>query len=112
MRAMVIALALGLGAAGCAGTQISGAKQRGYIVMDVEPSDGLIYVDGRVMGAVDGWAGRTVVVEPGTYMLELRAPGYITQRFDVGVARDEEILLRLRMEPVLEDDLGEGESDQ
>ncbi len=112
MRAMVISIALCWGAAGCAGTQVSGAKQRGYIVLDVEPSDALIYVDGRFMGAVDGWVGQTVVVDPGAYMLELRAPGHISQRFDVAVARDEEVTLRLRMEPVLEEHLDEGERDQ
>ena len=110
MRTIVSTLAIAACVAGCAGTQVSGAKQRGFIVMDVKPSDAQIYVDGRFMGSVDGWAGQTVVVDPGSYMLELRAPGYITQRFDVAVARDEEVTLKLQMEPVLEETLGEEES--
>ncbi len=65
MRTIMATLAIAVSVAGCAGTQVSGARQRGFIVMDVEPSDALIYVDGRFMGSVDGWAGQTVVVDRG-----------------------------------------------
>ena len=97
---------------GCAGTQVAGTKARGYLRLDVTPKNARIHLDGRYAGEVDGWAAQTIVVTPGVHMLELRSPGFISQRFDIEVAAGEEVSLTLEMEPVLEEYVEEEKGDE
>ena len=76
-------------------------RRRGYLRLEVEPDRAMVLVDGDYRGEIRGWRGGVVPVVAGDRKVELRADGYITQRFDVRVGAGEEVTLRLQMEPVL-----------
>lgn len=69
-----------------------------YLRLDVEPSTAEIYLDGDYHGTVDRWRGGVVPLQPGDRRLELRADGYVTQRFDLEVGEGRELTLRVQME--------------
>ena len=70
-----------------------------YLELEVEPETAEIYVDDDYQGTVDGWRDQVVPVEPGERRIELRAEGYITQRFDVEANEGRWVTLRARLEP-------------
>lgn len=76
--------------------------QQAYLRLDVEPTSTRIFIDSQYRGIVKGWRGQIVPVEPGHRMVELRASGFITRRFDVEVGPGEQVTLQVRMEPSLE----------
>lgn len=91
--------------AGCTAVQrVSDAPSArvGYLRLNVEPVATRIYVDSEYRGLVQGWAAQTLVLQPGTRRVELRADGFMTRRFDIEVEADEQLMLDLRMEPDLE----------
>jgi len=94
-----------VGALGCSGTQRArgAASARGFVQLEVEPADAVVYIDETYSGVVSQWFQQTVPVEPGLVLLELRAEGYIPERYDLEVASGEVVTLQVRLEPVLED---------
>ncbi|WP_133621699.1 hypothetical protein [Bradymonas sediminis] len=110
MTARPYKLALGaalllLALSGCTAVQRISEPRRassGYLRLEVEPADTLIYIDADYQGRVDGWAANTVLVKPGLRQVELRADGYITRRFDIEVAAGEQSFLKVSMEAELE----------
>jgi len=88
--------------AGCATTSASGPRARGFLRFEVEPPDAEVDIDEKYSGVVNGWADGVVPVQPGLRRVTLRAPGFITQRFDLEVSAYEEVTLILALEPALE----------
>lgn len=88
----------------------SAPKGRGFLELLVDPKDAEIFVDEQYSGVVAGWHEQIVPVAPGTRKIELRAAGYITQRFDLDFGVDEQVTLELKMQrelPNLDDDTDE-----
>ena len=79
------------------------ASARAFLRVDVSPPNASIYVDEQYGGEVHRWHKQTLVLAPGTRRVELRAQGYLSQRFDVALRADELTVLKLRMEPALEE---------
>ena len=79
------------------------ATPRGFIQMNVTPKAARVYVDGRFQGQIKGWMHQTVPVSPGLRRVELKARGYITQRFDLDIQEGEILTLTLRMERQLDE---------
>lgn len=76
---------------------------RGFLQLLVEPDHAEIVLDSEYQGLVSGWLDGVIPVRPGVQRLELRADGYMTQRFDLSVAANEQVTLELSMERELED---------
>jgi hypothetical protein len=72
------------------------ARGIGGVAFNVQPGDAAIYVDGYFVGSVDDYAdGREpLLVNFGAYLVELRANGYVTEKFPVYVTMGEVIPLR------------------
>ncbi len=98
---------------GCSGMQFVGdsaPKGRGFLELLVEPKEAEVFVDEEYSGVVAGWHEQIVPVAPGMRKIELRAAGYITQRFDLDFSVDEQVTLELKMQrelPNLDDETGE-----
>lgn len=98
-----VIVALSATLVGCATTPKTTARSaRGYLRFEVVPEDAEIEIDEQYSGVVNGWAQHVVPVEAGDRRVTVRAAGYITQRFDIEVAANEEVTLRLKLEPSLE----------
>jgi len=92
--------------AGCSGMQTMSERdstRRGFLQLLVEPDHAEIFIDSEYQGLVSGWLDGVIPVRPGVQRLELRADGYMTQRFDLSVAANEQVTLELFMERELED---------
>lgn len=103
--AVVMVGALAVLIAACSGVQDVPNDDHGdksYLEFDVEPTTAEIYVDGDYRGSVDGWNQQVMPIEPGARRLELRADGFISQRFDLEVKPDRWLTLRVRLEPTIE----------
>lgn len=102
-RVVVLLVAL-VAPLGCSAIQpMPGGGDRGLLRLEVEPPTAEVYIDSEYRGVVEGWAAQTIPVEAGAHRIELRADGYMTQRFDITVGAGEEVTLELAMEPELED---------
>ena len=90
--------------AGCSGIQTANEEgaPESYLEFDVEPKTAEIYLDDDFQGTVEGWHRQIMPIEPGQRRLELRAQGYISQRFDVDVDPDRWLTLRVRLEPTID----------
>ncbi len=86
---------------GC-GTTSKAKAGRGLLRLDVEPKTAEVFVDDEYRGVISGWRGSTMPMTSGVHMVEIRAEGYITQRFDIEVFADEEVTLTLKMERELD----------
>lgn len=75
-----------------------GPQGRGFLELLVEPNDAEVFIDEEYAGIIAGWHEQIVPVAPGPRKIELRAEGYITQRFDLTFAVDEQVTLELRMQ--------------
>jgi hypothetical protein len=92
---------------------IRSGEEDAFLELLVVPETAEVYIDDEYQGMVNRWAGQIVPVQIGYRRLELRAEGYLTQRFDLDVAAGTMHTLRVRLEP--ESHLGpglEGEADQ
>lgn len=92
-------------AAGCTAVQRvpdTPSARTGYLRLNVEPGSTRIYVDSEYQGLVEGWVAQTILLQPGTRRVELRADGYMTRRFDIDLEAGEELVLQVQMEPDLE----------
>lgn len=99
MLTMMVCVALCLSA--CSAVQRvsdQGPGPRGYLELLIEPPDAEVFIDEQYQGIVAGWVEQIVPVPAGRRMVELRAPGYIAQRFDIEVGVDEQVTLELHME--------------
>lgn len=97
--------------AGCSAVQpMAEPDDQSYLELDVEPPTAEIYIDDDYSGTVAGWREQVVPIAPGQRRVELRAEGYIAQRFDVDVGDGRWLTLRVRMEPVI-DGPGAGDND-
>lgn len=94
---------LGISLTACATPTASGPPGRGLLEFEVDPPDATIWVDDAYLGQVNAWMDHTVRLPVGRRRVELRAPGYMTQRFDIEVANDEVVTLRLRMQPTFDE---------
>jgi hypothetical protein len=90
-----------LALAGC--VTMSGAPSRGLLRLEVTPAEAEVFVDDQYQGRIAGWRQGTLPVKPGQRRVALTAPGYITQRFDLEIARGEEVTLQVQLEPELEE---------
>jgi hypothetical protein len=106
VRILLVSMLLGsaLSMVGCPAVQtIPDRDQRALLILDVEPESTEIYIDSEYRGVVEGWTGQAVPIEPGYHRVELRARGKITRRFDVEARAGEQIELRVKMEPTLDE---------
>lgn len=87
----------------CATSQPRAAQEMGLLRLEVEPSDAIIWVDGEYLGHANGWVEGTLRVPVGVRRVELEAAGYMSQRFDIAITIHEEVILRLAMQPDIED---------
>lgn len=85
-----------------AGSMIQRGEGRGYLRLDVEPASAEVEIDDKYSGIVEGWVDHVIPVVPGEKRVTLRAPGYLTQRFDIEVAAGEQVTLVLALEPDIE----------
>lgn len=62
--------------------------ESGALNFEVSPAVAEVYVDGMYMGTVHDFPadGEPLGVTPGSHRIELRAPGYLTNTFDVSIA--------------------------
>lgn len=89
---------------GCATPSYQGsAQQTGLVRLDVTPPDATVWVDDAYQGQVNAWVHQTLRLPTGPRRIELRANGFMSQRFDIEVASDEEVTLRLKLQPEWED---------
>lgn len=94
-------LALCMMVSSCTAVQRIEEPRRGaesYLELQVEPSNGEIYVDDQFMGVINGWREQTIPIQPGVRRLEIRASGYLPQRFDLEVEPGSHLVLRARLE--------------
>jgi hypothetical protein len=65
----------------------------GELRLDVSPRHAQVYVDGYYAGVVDDYDGvfQGLKLEPGTYRIEITAPGYETLSFDVRISPEQKI---------------------
>ena len=75
------------------------ADGRAFLELQVSPPTAEVFVDDEYSGVVNRWAGQTMPIRPGSRRVELRAEGYLSQRFDVEVVEGQMHTLRVRMEP-------------
>ena len=87
----------------CATSTPSPGQARGLLRFDIEPPDAEILVDDAYLGRADGWADGVIPTRAGARRVEIRADGFLTQRFDIEVRADEEVTLRLKMERTFAD---------
>jgi hypothetical protein len=100
LRRLAIVMMLG----GCATTTNSGpSPQTGLVRFVVEPPDATLFVDDAYQGQVNAWLHQTLRLPTGPRRIELRAKGFMAQRFDIEVTSDEEVTLSLKMQPDWED---------
>lgn len=85
-------------------------SEQSYLEFDVVPATAEIYIDDDYRGVIEGWREQVIPIEEGHRRLELRAHGYMTQRFDLDVGPGEWLVLRVRMEPTIGGP--DGEDDQ
>ena len=78
------------------------AVDQSYLELQVEPTTAEIYIDDEYQGVVEGWRQQVVPIRSGYRRLELRAQGYITQRFDLDVEADSWLTLRVQLEPAID----------
>jgi hypothetical protein len=75
----------------------------GAVKLKVKPRDAEVLVDGYYAGTVDDFDGafQELKLDPGSYRIEVRKPGYESLAFDVRVQRDRTITFRgeLKEEP-------------
>lgn len=100
-RSVLILVLFSLIAFGCGHTSKAKAG-RGLLRLDVEPKTAEVFVNDEYRGVITGWRGETIPMPSGQHMVEIRAEGYITQRFDIEVFADEEVTLTLKMERQLD----------
>ena len=102
--ALALATLLTFALSACSAVRpVADERSPGYLTFDVAPSDAEVYIDDNYRGQVDGWTGQTVPVEPGAKRVEVRAPGYMAQRFDIEVGPGDQLTLELRLERELDD---------
>lgn len=88
------------------------ATNKTAVELHVQPERAEIYVDGEYRGRVEGWRDGILPLEPGDHRLELRADGYIDQRFDLTVESGETHTLDVTMEPSLSRPLDAADASQ
>lgn len=93
---------VGLLMSSCATLQTT-PQTTGLLRLEVVPQDADVWVDGEYLGTVDGWRSGTIRVKHGHRRVELQAKGFMSQRFDIEVGADEEVTLRLTMQPQWDD---------
>lgn len=99
----VLIVALSIALLNCSAVRpISDDRAPGYLHLEVEPSDAEVFIDDDFKGQVDGWRAQTIPVEPGNRRVELRADGFLAQRFDIDIGSGEQVTLRLRLEKEFE----------
>ena len=103
MRGLPIVLSAVVFATSCATSQPRVAQKTGLLRLEVEPSDAIIWVDGEYLGQANGWLEGTLRLPVGARRVELEAAGYMSQRFDIAITNHEEVILRLAMQPDIED---------
>jgi hypothetical protein len=86
------------------------AVEQSYLELKVEPATAEIFIDDEYQGIVERWREQVVPIEPGYRRLELRAQGYISQRFDLDVKEDTWLTLRVKLEPTIDVPGGESPS--
>lgn len=102
--ALALATFLMLAIGACSAVRpVADERSPGYLTFEVAPSDAEVYIDEDYRGHIDGWRGQTIPVEPGPRRVELRAKGYMTQRFDIEVRPGDQLTLELRLERELDD---------
>jgi hypothetical protein len=98
---------------GCSAVQpIPDSRTPGYLHLELDPRDTEVFIDDDFKGRADGWRAQTIPVTPGARRVELRADGYMTQRFDIEIGEGEQVTLRLRLEPTFDELDLEREQDQ
>jgi hypothetical protein len=78
-------------------------RGRGLLRLEVTPDHAEVLIDAKYQGQVRGWREQTVPVRAGMRRVTLRAEGYITQRFDLELAPNEEVTLSVALEPALDE---------
>ena len=99
---VLLAIAIGVVATGCSTTPTASDTETSVLELDVEPSEATLYIDGEYHGEVEAWHEQRVPIEPGPRRVELRASGYLSQRFDLDVTPDRWLNLRVRLEPEID----------
>lgn len=105
MATVVTVCALATFVGGCysvAVTDDSEDETTSYLELEVVPATATIYIDDEYHGVVEGWRHQVVPIAPGHRRLELRADGYITQRFDLEVQKDSWLTLRVKLERTID----------
>lgn len=67
----------------------------------VSPAQAELYIDDAYQGVVANWRDGVVPMTAGDHRVELRAPGYYAERFDMRFEADRALTLTLDLEPEL-----------
>jgi len=81
---------------------IPSSAERGLLRLEVVPKHADIFLNEDYSGQVDSWRENTLILAPGMHRLQVVAKGYLSQRFDIEIRANEEVTLRLNMEPEFE----------
>ena len=108
MLAILFASAIEL--SGCASSRGDASPDRreadrppdAQLILRVTPEEAEVYIDESYQGVASRWRDGTIPVRSGARRLELRAPGYFSERFDLQFAPNEALTLTLQLEPQLE----------
>ncbi len=75
-------------------------SESGRLVLDLEPSDASVYLDGRFLGtAADlGRLHSGLIVEAGGHTLEIVRPGFVSERVEIEVEAGEEEEVRIELD--------------
>ena len=102
---MLVVFLLLLGVTGCASKQVVSMERdydRGVVVVETNV-DSMITFNGGAQANVRANSPDHLTVIPGTYAVELRAPGYLPRRYDLRVEAGEWIRIRAEMWPIVQE---------
>lgn len=78
------------------------STERGLLRLEVVPEDADILLNEEYSGKVNSWRDGTLILAPGRHRVQVVAKGFLSQRFDIEIRANEEVTLRLNMEPEFE----------
>lgn len=112
LKHLLLSISMILGVVGltaCATKQVVTTEryyERGVVVVETNV-DSTISFNGGALAEVRADSPDPLTVVPGTYAVEIRAPGYLTRRYDLRVDAGEWVRIRAELWPAIEELDGE-----
>ena len=74
-------------------------REPARLMVDVEPGDAVVYLDGRLLGSGAQLASlhSALIIDPGTHLLEVARPGYASEEHPFEAVKGEDVALRVEL---------------